>query len=176
MDNTATQSAMQQTQPQAPDPEQILQANNQALIKKRQLGDQQTPPDQAAISQAMAMVNPKGKDTTTQIGKSIQTPAYAGYCLQWVDDQQGNSNRQPTAYADYQVNAKSGNISTSGNIPAGARVYFGPDASNGGMGHVGIAGDDGTFTSATDNGVKTYKISDWVKSTGQSLLGWTKSK
>lgn len=128
----------------------------------------------AAISQAMGVLSSRDtKDPMGQIGQSIATPNYAGYCLQWVDDQQGNKNRQPTAYADYQTHLNNNDINTSSdNIPKGARVYFSPDSSNGNMGHVGISNGDGTFTSATDNGVKTYNLNDWEKYTGQQYLGF----
>ena len=144
------------------------------LAQNRQLAEQASQPQgsqQAAISQAMGKLS--SKDPMGAVGKAIATPNYAGYCLQWVDDQQGNKNRQPTAYADYQANAQQGNINqSSDNIPKGARVYFSPDQSNGNMGHVGISNGDGTFTSATDNGVQTFSLADWEKYTGQKYLGY----
>lgn len=144
-----------------------------ALRRKRTQTIDLPSDQQAAVTQAVGMLS-KDKDPISQIGKAIQTPNYAGYCLKWVDDQTGNKNRLPTAYADYQANAQQGNINTStDNIPKGARVYFSPNDSNGQMGHIGISNGDNTFTSATDNGIKTFNISDWQKLTGQSVLGWS---
>ena len=176
------QLALQKLQQQGQNPQsnqvpqdQVFQ-NTLAKIRQSvsQIGQEpQQLPDsnnQASISQAMATL----KDTSTigQVGKAIATPNYAGYCLQWVDDQQGNTNRQPTAIADYQVNAQANNINSSLDAPKGARVYFNADASNGNMGHVGISNGDGTFTSATDNGVQTFDIPDWEKYSGQQYLGY----
>lgn len=171
-----TQQSSQAATPQGP------MAQNQALFKKilssnRQLIEEPQQNQQSGIAQAMGILSPQStKEPLAQIGKAIATPNYAGYCLQWVDDQTGNSNRLPNAYADYQAKAQSGNIQTgTDNIPKGARVYFAPDSSNGGMGHVGLSNGDGTFTSATDNGIKTFDIPDWEKYTGQKYLGYASS-
>jgi hypothetical protein len=167
---------MDNSQPDTqPTPQDILQATNQAVLKKRQQSMQQFTNSfpQYQISQAMATVNPKSNAPQAQIGKAISTPNYAGLCLKWVDDQQGNSNRQPTAYADYQAHAQQGDVSASlKDIPIGARTYFSPNDSNGGLGHVGIYAGNGKFISATDNGIKTFAIKDWEAATGQSFLGW----
>lgn len=175
------QQAAQQVQ-QQPSPEDVLAATNQALIKKKKQEQDKLMQDYqnqsfpvAQISQAAATLKPNNKDTMTQIGKAIATPdyAYSGLCLKWVDDQQGNANRQPTAYADYQTHAQEGDIiASSKDIPKGSRVYFAPDASNGDAGHVGIANGDGTFTSATDNGIKTFSLKDWQNYTGQQFIGY----
>lgn len=163
----------QQNQPQQG---QMPPSNLSQALKQIQLTKQKNQQNnQAAIAQAAATLTPNANDTLTNVGQAIQSPAYAGYCLQWVDDQTGNKNRQPTAYADYQTQAANGNIdSSSTNIPKGARVYFAPDSSNGGMGHVGLSNGDGTFTAATDNGIQTFGLSDWQKYAGQQYLGYSK--
>ncbi len=180
MDQNPAQQALQQNQGQQPQPPGITDILKQRVAQDNQTLDAQPENPSSAASNAMSILNPQGNlkdgeaNKMSQFGQSIKTPAYAGYCLQYVDDQTGNSNRQPTAYADYQVKSQNGQISNSNNVPDGARVYFAPDASNGNMGHVGLANKNGTFTSATDNGVKTYSISDWEKYTGQKFIGWSK--
>ncbi len=177
--NPAQQAMQQQQQP--PDPNAAPSAIDM-LNQKTQQGDQVLAQEQgqlsnsqqASVSRAMGILKPNSSDKMSQVGQSIATPAYAGRCLQWVDDQQGATNRQPTAYADYQVKAQQGDIQTNGTPPKGARVYFQPDASNGNMGHVGISTGSGSFTSATDNGVKTYSLKDWSNFTGQKFIGWAK--
>ena len=153
---------------------QMQQSIQTTLQRIRQnMSNNQTDSSLSAVTKAIATLSPQSTDTTTQVGKAIQSPNYAGYCLKWVDDQTGKSNRQPTAYADYQTNVQAGNINTStSDIPKGARVYFAPDSSNGGMGHVGLSNGDGTFTSATDNGIQTFGLSDWEKYAGQKYLGY----
>jgi len=179
MDNGVQPIKLAMTQVNTPgidsNPDDKLPAMSQALLQQQQANMQQAFP-QSAIAQAMAQVDPKGESKLSEVGKAIKTPAYAGYCLQWVDDKQGvTGSRQPTAYADYQARAQQGDVKESTkDIPDGARVYFSPDSSNGGMGHIGIANGDGTFTSATDNGVKTFSLNDWIKITGQKFLGWAK--
>lgn len=100
---------------------------------------------------------------------------YSGLCLKWVDDQLGNTNRQPTAYADYLERKNKGLIINSlKNIPDGARVYFAPSPSNKNLGHIGIYNaKTKTFTSATENGIETYTIDGWEKLTNQKFLGWS---
>lgn len=171
------QAAQQQTQQPQPTAEDTLAATNSALIKKRQKETQDANNSftAAQISQALAVASPKSNSPQVNIGKAIATPAYSGLCLKFVDDKQGNTARQPTAIADYQANAQAGNISTSEKIPANARVYFAPDDSNGGNGHVGISNGDGSFTSATDNGIKTFAIKEWEKYTGQKFIGYSTS-
>ena len=166
---------MDQTQPtqqEQPTPEEQLQATTGALLKKKKSLGEAMNYSPAEISQAMASVAPNSP--AGKIGQSIATPAYAGLCLKWVDDQQGTSQRQPSAIMDFQANQDK--IQTSNKIPSGARVYFAPDASNNNDGHVGIANGDGSFTSATDNGVKTYNIQEWEKYTGQQFIGWADTK
>ena len=172
--NDPTQQSQQPdpTQPALPTPEDTLAATNSALLKKKQLADKQNY-SAATLSQAMAQVAPNSP--AGKVGKAIATPNYANLCLKWVDDKQGNTSRQPTAIADFQANAQAGNISTSNKIPDGARVYFSPDKSNGDAGHVGISNGDGSFTSATDNGIQTFKIADWERYTGQSYIGFSTS-
>ena len=177
LNQQATQQAEQPTEaPQQPTPQDVLAATNSALMKKKKsLGQQMSESySPAQISQAMAQVAPNSP--AGKVGAAIATPNYAGLCLQWVDDKQGNTQRQPSAIMDFQANAQSGKISTSNKIPSGARVYFAPDDSNGQNGHVGIAGPDNTFTSATDNGIKTFGIKEWEKYTGQKYIGYSTAK
>lgn len=176
-------SAQNGQQPQSPSP--IQQAQSQLQQNQQNISQEQaatkaknalmsTPSNSTSnAAKAMALLQPESKSTITQVGKAIQTPAYAGYCLQYVDDKTGNSQRQPTAYADYQANQAAGNIDTSmKDIPKGARVYFAPNATNGGMGHVGLSNGDGSFTSATDNGVQTFNIKDWEQYADQQFIGY----
>src|ERR1035437_639861 len=182
MDPNAQTAQPDPTQPTLPTPQDTLAATNSALIKKKQKAtqDANNSYSPAQLSQAMAQIAPNSP--AGEVGKAIATPAYAGECLRWVDDKQGNTSRQPAAIADFQANAQAGNISTSDKIPSGARVYFAPDASNAtpdypnGAGHVGISNGDGSFTSATDNGIKTFALKEWSKYSGQRFIGWSNSK
>ena len=51
-------------------------------------------------------------------------------------------------------------------------VYFSPNASNEGYGHTGVYSGNGQMISATDNGVKQSNLGDWLKQTGQKILGY----
>lgn len=176
----ATAQVASQSGQQSPDDalQQQNQAVQQALQQKKQAEENALTPTQtskstAPISQALGVLN--DKSIAGKVGKAIATPSYAGYCLKWVDDQQGNNtNRQPTAYADYLLHQNEGDIATKGTPPKNARVYFGPNATNGEMGHVGISNGNGTFTSATDNGIQTFDIKAWEKYAGQTYIGYSK--
>lgn len=101
--------------------------------------------------------------------------SYDNYCEQFAEQAvYGHASLYPTA-ADAYANYKIQGVANDGNItkaPQGALVYFAPDASNSGEGHVGISDGNGNFVSATSNGVKTISIKQWESQTGQSPLGW----
>jgi hypothetical protein len=168
------QAAQQQTQQPQPTAEDALAATNSALIKKRQKETQDANNSftAAQISQALAITSPKSKSPQVNVGKALNNNNYSNECLAYVDDQQGNKNRQPTAIADYQVNANAGNIQTKGTPPKGARVYFAPTPDNP-AGHVALSDGGGSMTGATlDQGIETFKISDWEKYANQQYIGW----
>jgi cell wall-associated NlpC family hydrolase len=77
------------------------------------------------------------------------------------------------AWDNYAQSGKAyqGNIQEA---PSGALIYFAPDNSNGGFGHVGVADGKGNMISATYNGVQASNIDDWIKNTGQTPLGFVK--
>lgn len=180
------QQQNQQPQPsnqEAPSPIQLAQQQIQQYGQENQQSAEAMKQKQNAMQQAskaMATLNPKANssdstsNTMSKVGQANSTGnySYSGECLKWVDDQQGNSSsRQPTAIADYQANAQAGNIETKGTPPKGARVYFSsPDIP---AGHVGISDGNGSFTSATDNGVQTFNIDQWQQYAGQSYLGYS---
>jgi hypothetical protein len=152
----------------------VAKAMQAAAIQKAQRTKQQnTNYSPANISSALATINPNGKSPQIKVGNALNTNNYSGECLAYVDDQQGNnSSRQPTAFADYQVNAAQGNIMTKGTPPKGSRVYFAPTPDNS-AGHIGIATGDGSFTGATTSqGIKTFKISDWERYANQQYIGY----
>lgn len=163
--------------PQQPDPEQVLQATNSALIKKKQLAQTQenNSYSPAQISQAMAQVAPNSP--AGKVGKAIATPSYAGFCQQFVDDSVGTSQRYATASATWQAKVQSGEAQTDvSKAKIGDVIEFAPDDSNQNMGHAAIITKDG-LKMATDNGIKVFSLKDWTKYTGQTPSGfYTPSK
>lgn len=147
-------------------------AENQHLIKEPNRSPMQ-PNNQAQIAQAMATLDPNGS-SLAQHGAALDGHEFNGLCEAYAEQQlTGHQGIYPSAIAAYQDQAQKGNINTSSdNIPKGAQVFFNADNSNGGFGHTGISNGDGTFTSATYNGVKTFNLSDWEKDTGQQYLGY----
>ena len=165
-----------QSQPVQGAVEQLAQTEQQGVaqndLKRKALMQQfeQAPNQQSAISQALGQLG--DKSTAGKIGGALNTNNYSGLCLKWVDDQTGNSARQPTAFADYQQNAASGNIKTSGTPPKGARIYFAPTPDNT-AGHIMLSNGDGTGTGATTSqGIKTFNIKSWENYAGQQYIGW----
>ncbi len=183
MDNNSPVSQALQsfrTQPITTNPDPALtnaiaqsQQQNQQIQQQQAAYAQASPQfSPAAISQATAALKPKAKDPVTKVGNALSTKDYSGLCLAYVDDQTGNNNRQPTAYADYEANAASGNIKTTGTPPKGARIYFAPTPDNP-AGHIMLSNGDGTGTGATTNqGIKTFNIKDWEKYAGQQYIGY----
>lgn len=166
-----------QSQQQTPNPlSGIMSANQNAMMQaaaqKKKLADEANiaPPDMASVSKALNVL--QDKSSAGKVGGALNTNSYSNLCLKYVDDTTGNQNRQPTAYADYQVNARSGNINTSGTPPKGARVYFAPTQDNP-AGHIGISLGNNMFRGATTNdGIKDFSISDWSKYANQQYIGW----
>lgn len=99
---------------------------------------------------------------------------YNGLCEKYAEEQVfGHSGIHPTAADAWNsyVNNGSAYEGTEG-IQPGSLIYFNPDNSNGGYGHVGVYKGNGQFESATYDGVKTLNLDDWEKGTGQKVLGW----
>lgn len=99
---------------------------------------------------------------------------YDGLCEKYAEEQvYGKAGLYPSAADAWNTYVKNGQaFEGTGGMQAGSLVYFSPDSSNSGYGHVGVADGKGNFTSATYHGVKTENIEDWQKSTGQKVLGW----
>lgn len=179
----AQQQNAQAAPTDSPTPSPVQMAQQQ--LQQYQQQDQQTEDGmkqkQQAIqsaTKAMNILNPKAdsQDQTSnamsKVGSALNTNNYSGLCLKYVDDQTGNKDRNPTAYADFQTNEADGNIKTSGTPPKGSRVYFAPTSDNP-AGHIGLSNGDGTFTGATTNeGIKSFSIKDWEGYAGQQYIGY----
>lgn len=102
--------------------------------------------------------------------KLLGAREYIGYCQAFVERMSGNQQRFPSAIQAWN-NALNKVQGTQG-IQPGDLVYFSPNQSNRGYGHTGIYSGDNQMISATYGGVKKNNLEDWLKSTGQKLLGY----
>lgn len=174
MDNLTGQ---QPVQPQ-PTPEETLAATNQALIQKKKKQQEQDNQnyDMAAISQAAAILQPKGKDPQVAVGKAINSnPGWANLCEAYAEKQvYGRTGLYPDAISAYKANAQAGNIvQSSKDIPKDAQVFFNADKGNGFNGHTMVSNGDGTFqTPLNDGKIHNITLSDWLKYSGQQYLGF----
>ncbi len=185
MDQNVPGQALQQNnqQPQV-NPDVVGQATQQIAGREQQIQQENTLEQNqqtslATVSKAYNMLNTQTSDKVSnsmnKVGGALNTNNYSGLCLKYVDDKTGNTDRSPTAYADYQKNAAAGNIHNTGTPPKGARVYFAPTQDNP-AGHVMLSNGDGTGTGATTNdGIKTFSIQDWSKYAGQQYIGYSTS-
>ncbi len=185
MQPISPQQAMQSMQqPQGQNQSQPQQSSiTDALQQQVQQGNQEIAQEQANPSQntiadvtkSLAMLSPKSNSTQIQVGKAIASPAYAGYCQQYVDDQTGSKERYPTAAATWQAKQQSGEAHQGLNgMKEGDVVEFAPDSSNGNLGHAAVVQKNGDLKMATYNGVQTFALKDWVTHTGQQPLGYYK--
>ena len=161
----------------------LLKKQNQSAMDQQELEKTRQAQYASATPQAMKQANTANSANTGGIQNKVQQAttanggAYAGWCLRWVDDQTGNTQRQPTAIADFTTRAQNGQISQSDKIPDGARVYFSANATNNNNGHVGLYdAKTNKFTSATDTGIQSFTIPQWEKYSRQEFLGWSPSK
>lgn len=94
------------------------------------------------------------------------------FCERFVANMEGRPV-QSTAFAAFQKRSADGQIQSGGTPPAGAEIFFAPDAANEGMGHTGISLGNGMFRSVTVDGIRDYSISDWSSNSwGAPYLGW----
>lgn len=121
-----------------------------------------------ATTQALrAGANPRDLEIARQY---LGTSKFIGYCQSFVRQVTGGKTTGASAIQAWN-NAPTKIQGTQG-LQAGDLVYFSPNASNRGYGHTGIYEGNGNFISATNNGIKSTGLTDWMKSTGQKLLGY----
>lgn len=95
---------------------------------------------------------------------------YIGYCQKFV--RQVTGGRTSGASAIQAWNRAPQKVPGVQGLQEGDLVYFSPNASNKGYGHTGIYAGNGQFISATNSGIRQTGLLDWMKSTGQKLLGY----
>lgn len=141
-----------------------------------------TTPNAKAPTQSS---NPTENQATTQAIKSGANPglldrarqflgqqAYIGLCQAFVEKATKGREGIYTSAIDAWKRQQDKARTNLADIRPGDAVYFAPDSSNGGYGHTGVYAGNGQFISATYNGIKQVNLNDWVKSTGQRLLGF----
>lgn len=120
-----------------------------------------------SVSQA---VNP---DDVAKAMADSGDQSFDGYCQAFAEKMTGAPNMGGSAAEAWNNYSKQGRAvpSVQGMNP-GDLIYFAPDNSNQGYGHVGIYQGDGKFVSATYHGVQSNDLSDWQKKTGQQIVGY----
>lgn len=102
----------------------------------------------------------------------LGSDAYIGLCQAFVEratkGMEGIYASAKDAWAQQQDKAQT----DLSKMKVGDSVYFAPDASNGFYGHTGVYAGNGQFISATDNGIKQVNLDDWMRTTGQKILGF----
>ena len=96
---------------------------------------------------------------------------FIGYCQSFVRQVTGGRTQGASAI-DAWNNAQNKVQGSVQGMQPGDLVYFTPNASNSGYGHTGIYAGNGQFVSDTDKGIRQAGLSDWIKATGQKLLGY----
>lgn len=96
------------------------------------------------------------------------------YCETFTEQMTGSGWQGASAIDAWNRQAAQNKTSTDlSNLQPGDALYFSPTATNP-YGHTGIYAGNGQFVSATANGIQQYDIGNWLKATGQSLLGFVK--
>jgi cytochrome c5 len=97
---------------------------------------------------------------------------YDGLCEAFVEKVAGLPNMGASAAQAWDKWVQQGKASSDYHkAPPGSLIYFAPDKSNGGDGHVAITDGKGNIIGATDTGVQAYPLKDWIAMTGQKVLG-----
>lgn len=117
--------------------------------------------------------NPLDDTAVTNAISNVGSQEYNDLCERFAETQVlGTHGLYPDAATAWNNYVSQGKAYSGDKAPSGALVYFKPDSSNGGNGHVGISDGNGNIVAATSNGVKFTPISSWTKQTGQSMLGY----
>lgn len=108
--------------------------------------------------------------TLANAKKYLGEAAYIGYCQSFVEKVSGSGWQGGSAIEAWQNTPNK--VSGLQGIQPGDKVYFSPDASNSGYGHVGVYAGNNQFISATNNGIEKQDLSQWQQNTGQRVLGY----
>jgi hypothetical protein len=127
----------------------------------------------ATVQQAEQQALQAGADPATlSFAKSqLGSTAYKGYCERFVENAQGVGGQYPSAIAAWNAQQNQATQGISGAQP-GDVVYFSANPSNENYGHTGIYAGNNQFYNPTYNGVKLSNITDWLRATGQQILGY----
>jgi hypothetical protein len=112
-----------------------------------------------------AVFGPATPEDVIKAQKEVGKQEDQGYCEQFVSQLTDQKQWGPTA-ADAFTNQVKAGVGVADpslkDAPVGSKVYFAPDDSNGGNGHVGILVDTkGNFISADYNRVETNNLKTW---------------
>lgn len=112
-------------------------------------------------------------DLVNQAESQLGKTDFTGLCEAWQEKLTGSPKMGLTAADAWNNYAKQGQaVSGLQGAQPGDKIYF---AGDGGAGHTGIVSkvdNQGVhFVSATDNGVQDVPVNNWLKNTGQQLLG-----
>ena len=95
---------------------------------------------------------------------------FIGYCQAFVNRISGGKTSGASAIQAW--NSAQQRIAGTQGLQPGDLVYFTPNKSNSGYGHTGVYAGNNQFISATNAGIRQNSIMDWMKQTGQKLLGY----
>lgn len=96
-----------------------------------------------------------------------------GWCEHAVEQWDNLPNMGRTANEAWQNWSSQGKAYQNiDQAPVGSLIYFAPDQSNRGAGHVAISLGKGNMISATYQGVRQDNVNDWMTRTGQQPLGF----
>lgn len=121
----------------------------------------------AATQALQAGASPRDLDIARQF---LGTKKFIGYCQSFVRQVTGGKTTGASAIQAW--NRAPQKVQGTQGIKPGDLVYFSPNTSNRGYGHTGIYAGNGQFISATNSGIKQTNVLDWMKTTGQRLLGY----
>ncbi len=97
----------------------------------------------------------------------------SGYCQRFAEKVTNSKTHYPSAVDAWNAYVKQGKaFQDITKAPPGSLIYYSPDASNEGFGHVAVTDGKGNQIGATYKGVQQDSVQDWQKSTHQIPLGF----
>lgn len=127
----------------------------------------------AREAQGTIEANPELPDNITEARQHLGSTDFNGLCERFVEKTTlGKSGVYPSAkdaWENYYAEGK-GTTDLEKARP-GDIIFFQPDVSNDGYGHTGVLSGNGSFLSATDDGVQEMSLTDWQNMTKQQIQG-----
>ncbi len=153
--------------------EQIQQILQQANSSQTTPDSSQQANDPISAIMQSAGVAPQNPSDVNNAQQAIGKTDDSGYCQRFAEKVTNSKEHFPSAVAAWNAYVKQGKAYQDvSKAPPGSLIYYAPDASNEGFGHVAVTDGKGNQIGATYKGVQQDSVQNWQQATKQVPLGF----